>query len=167
MKTIYLCRHAKSSWKYHVHDLHRPLNARGLRQAPLVARTQSIKPDQIITSPAVRAYATALAYCHELDWPVTDLQIDEGLYEASGNALVALIKGVSDRHQSFMLFGHNPGLNDLISYLVADNVIDNIVTSGRVSISLNIPSWSEIEAGIGVVTSVVTPADLEGVVGCA
>ncbi|MGA0231726.1 MAG: SixA phosphatase family protein [Saprospiraceae bacterium] len=53
MKEVLLIRHAKSSWEYpHLPDLERPLNQRGLRDAPFMAsflRSQAIIPSNIIS----------------------------------------------------------------------------------------------------------------------
>ena len=70
MKTILLLRHAKSSWKEAgLTDHARPLNKRGLRDAPrmgtLIAE-QKIQPDLILSSSAVRAIRTAEAVSQKL-----------------------------------------------------------------------------------------------------
>ena len=63
MKTLYLARHAKSSWKYpKLDDFERPLNKRGRRNAPFmggILEKLNVSPDLIISSPANRAAMTA------------------------------------------------------------------------------------------------------------
>ncbi|MDH3806604.1 MAG: histidine phosphatase family protein, partial [Gammaproteobacteria bacterium] len=63
MKTLTLVRHAKSSWKDSgLSDRERPLNKRGERDAPVMgkrAAAAGLRPSQIISSPAVRAWTTA------------------------------------------------------------------------------------------------------------
>ena len=63
MKTLYLVRHAKSSWEFDVIDHQRPLNDRGLRDAPNVARhiaQEMPQPDYFLSSDATRAMTTAM-----------------------------------------------------------------------------------------------------------
>ena len=63
MKTLFLIRHAKSSWKFHnLADHDRPLNKRGRRDAPEMGRRLSAKqivPNTIVSSTATRAYTAA------------------------------------------------------------------------------------------------------------
>lgn len=160
MKQLLLCRHAKSSWKHNVDDLYRPLNARGLQQAPLVAQSLTFKPELIICSPAIRAYASALAYCHELHWDPQSIIINRQLYEAGLTQLLNILKSTPDKCESVMLIGHNPGFNQLVSYLAPDNSIDNVVTSARVGIALDIQSWHLIDQSCGTVSDITTPSSL-------
>ena len=87
MKTLYLVRHAKSSWKHAgISDRERPLNARGKRDAPVMgARIQrhGIRPSLIVSSPAKRAWQTARIVAQEIDYPLEFLQREESLYLAS------------------------------------------------------------------------------------
>ncbi|MFT5861747.1 MAG: phosphohistidine phosphatase, partial [Flavobacteriales bacterium] len=65
MKTLYLVRHAKSSWEFDVIDHERPLNERGMRDAPIVAvavAEKMPKPDMFLSSDATRAKATAAIF---------------------------------------------------------------------------------------------------------
>ena len=62
-KTLYIARHAKSSWDdMSLSDFERTLNARGKRDAPFMAnilKEKGITPDLILSSPAKRAKKTA------------------------------------------------------------------------------------------------------------
>jgi len=83
MKRLYLLRHAKSSWKdLTLSDFDRPLNKRGKRDAPLIAKKlkeKGIRPDIIISSPAKRARKTAKIFAKTLH---VALKTEEKLYEA-------------------------------------------------------------------------------------
>ena len=87
MKSLTIVRHAKSSWEERgLSDRERPLNKRGNRDAPIMGQrvaAAGIRPSQIISSPAVRAWATAKAFARELNYPVEFLQREHGLYLAS------------------------------------------------------------------------------------
>ena len=71
MKTLYLARHAKSSWKHpELSDIERPLNKRGKRDAPIIGnllKEKGVNPDILISSPAVRARKTAVAIAEIID----------------------------------------------------------------------------------------------------
>lgn len=150
MKTLVLCRHAKSSWKYPVEDFYRPLNKRGLRDSVAMANRKSYPPPQLILcSTAVRTYATAIAYVREQNWDVSCLHLLPDIYESYWRELLDHLVSLEDELKTVWLFGHNPGLNDLLKYLL-QRPLENLVTAGVVELELNITSWRELlewEAG--------------------
>ena len=147
MKTLYLGRHAKSSWKnMDLADIDRPLNKRGKRDAPFMGKLlvdKGVKPDLIISSPAKRAAATAKVIATEINYPAMEIIFDENIYEATGRGLLEIISGAEEQYNSIMLFGHNPGLTVLNNNL-SDHFIDNIPTCGVVALEFK-TSWNEIE----------------------
>ena len=80
MKTLYLVRHAKSSWKYpNLDDFERPLNKRGRKNAPFMGRIlKKLKavPDLVISSPANRAATTARIIADMIDYPLEKIQFE-------------------------------------------------------------------------------------------
>ena len=64
MKNLYLIRHAKSSWDDPLQDdFDRPLNDRGMRDAPRMGKRlkeKDLHPDMILSSPANRALSTCM-----------------------------------------------------------------------------------------------------------
>lgn len=148
MKTLVICRHAKSSWQYAVDDIYRPLNARGLRQAPEMARQCEIEPDKVMCSPAVRAWSTAVCYFTECHWDFERLQIVPELYDANSETIISLLQHQDESAGVVFIFGHNPDLNQLIYTLTLDTSLpDNIVTAARVTLALNIASWQDLTSG--------------------
>jgi phosphohistidine phosphatase len=77
MNTLYLVRHAKSSWKQpELSDFERPLNKRGKNDAPFMGRLLSdkgINPDLLISSPAKRARITARLIASEINFPKEEI----------------------------------------------------------------------------------------------
>lgn len=147
MKKLVLCRHAKSSWKYDVDDIYRPLNKRGLDNAPAMARHyRGNPPDIILCSPAVRTYATALAYINENSWPLSLISLQQELYEASSENLLQALTYLDthEKNNYVWLIGHNPGLELLAEYLSCDD-IEPMVTSSVVEFKLDITHWRDIE----------------------
>ena len=145
MKTLTIVRHAKSSWKNQdLSDRERPLNNRGQRDAPIMARRVAdagVRPSQIISSPAVRAWTTAKIFARQLGYPVEFLQREDNLYLASLDNLLDVVAMQDAGFNHLMLFGHNPGLTDFVNYFVP-GLTSNLPTSGVVTVSLNCEEWT-------------------------
>ena len=147
MKTLYLVRHAKSSWKYpNLDDFERPLNKRGRKSAPFmgtILKKLKVAPDLILSSPANRASMTARIIADKIGYPLDKIRYSESIYEFSANALIDIIEQLEDGVDKVMLVGHNPALTDLANY-IGDKPISNIPTSGVFCADLDIPSWAKI-----------------------
>ena len=147
MKTLYLVRHAKSSWKNQgLTDFDRPLNKRGKRDAPFmgeVLNDKKINPDFIISSSAKRAKKTATEIAAKIGFPLKKISFNDEIYEASMSTLVNLIKKLNDKYESVMIFGHNPSLTVLNNH-ISNHYIDNIPTCGIVALQLN-KKWNELD----------------------
>jgi phosphohistidine phosphatase len=152
MKTLYLVRHAKSSWKYpKLDDFERPLNKRGRNNAPFmgeIIHKLKVAPDLIISSPANRAATTARIMAAKIGYPLEYIQYSETIYEFSEAALIRIVKGIDDEVIKAMVVGHNPGLNGLANYL-GDCPVSNIPTAGIYCLDLDIASWSSIRENCG------------------
>ncbi|PSR56166.1 histidine phosphatase family protein [Adhaeribacter arboris] len=147
MKTLYLLRHAKSSWNFEeLSDHDRPLNNRGRHDAPLIGRellSRDIELDLIISSSAVRALTTASLVAKELDYETSRMVIDENIYGASKEELYRIIQKTSDAVDSLMLVGHNPDISDLANMLSPEHIVD-MPTAAVVSLRFTCLSWKEI-----------------------
>ena len=152
MRTIYFCRHAKSSWDDpRMRDFDRPLNDRGLHNAPMMARKFSEKNepvDLLITSPAVRALSTARYFARELGMPEESLVKEPMIYEASVATLLKLINVLPSDQGSVLFFGHNPGFTEIIEYLSGD-AIGNLPTCGMARIDVDVDDWMAVSRGNG------------------
>lgn len=144
MKTLYLIRHAKSSWNdFSVKDIDRPLNDRGKKSAPLMGKIladSGLKPDVMFSSPAKRAFSTAKKVAKELGYQKDYIIIEPSIYEAGVKDLLHLVNGFKDEWKTIVLFGHNPGFTDFCNYLAGTDII-NIPTCGVTKIELEIKSW--------------------------
>jgi len=117
MKTLFLIRHAKSSWDDQaLADKDRPLNDRGKRDAPKVGERlakRRVKPDLILSSPAVRALATAQIIARKLDYKRSNIVVNDRLYAVAADDLLDVIRQLDDKVERVMLIGHNPELTEL------------------------------------------------------
>ena len=147
MKTLYLVRHAKSSWKYpSLDDFERPLNKRGRKNAPFmgkILKKLKVTPDLIISSPANRAATTARIISATINYPLENIVYSEAIYEFSEDALIRVINKIDDSVNSSMVVGHNPAINGLANY-IGDQPISNIPTCGVYCLDLDISSWAKI-----------------------
>ncbi|MCH9693903.1 MAG: histidine phosphatase family protein [Gammaproteobacteria bacterium] len=145
MKVLTIVRHAKSSWSdTGLPDRERPLNRRGERDAPEMARriaAHGIRPSQIVSSPAVRAWTTAKVVAQEIGYPVEFLQREDSLYLASMDEILDVIVAQDAGFNSLMLFGHNPGLTDFANFL-SPGLTNNLPTAGVVSVQFEREDWN-------------------------
>ncbi len=150
MKTLFLLRHAKSSWDNpKLKDFERPLSGRGINDAPVIAdrflsRYSSV--DCIICSPAMRAKSTAKLFAENINFPVDDIISNPELYFAGTSMFLKAASLVDENCESAMLVGHNPAITDFVNDM-ANTDIDNIPTCGLVELSLPLEDWSDIEPG--------------------
>lgn len=152
MKTIYLLRHAKSGHEeYIANDIERHLSARGYKDAEeqaVIFKKKYKQPELILSSPAIRAFTTALIFSKHLGYRLEKIQTNASIYEASLQQLLYVISELDDQYQSAMLVGHNPGFTDLTNALCG-YVIDDLPTAWVVAIQLNVAHWKEVGVGNG------------------
>jgi phosphohistidine phosphatase len=154
VKTLYIVRHAKSSWSDPLaDDFDRPLNERGKRDAPKMGKRlkeKGILPTLMITSPAKRARSTARKIAEEIKYKKDDIKEERKLYHAEEDVILEVIRKIKDKHNVVMLFGHNPGLTNFVNSLQDKEFdIDNVPTCGIVAFQLKIDSWNDISWGKG------------------
>ncbi len=169
MKTLYILRHAKSSWDNHdLADQDRPLAPRGRQAGGLMAahmRRAKVRPDLVICSSAVRALQTYEIVSAGLDGLMT-ASVEDDLYGASDTGLLVRLQDVPDAVQAVLLVGHNPGLQDLALMLAGDGDAPGIVRIGDkfptcALATLDVPTpWASLGPGHAYLTSLVTPHDL-------
>jgi phosphohistidine phosphatase len=146
MKTLILIRHAKSSWDQPgLSDFDRPLNERGKKDAPVMAKRvkeKGIELDHLVSSPAKRAKKTARYFAEEFSFKKDDIKLVEELYGATQSEFLQVIKDLNDKYNSVALFSHNPGITDFASSLT--NVrVDDMPTCAVFALQAETDSWKE------------------------
>ncbi len=156
MKKLFLIRHAKSSWKNpELEDFDRPLNKRGKNDAPLMAellKEENMFPDLILTSPAKRAFQTAVIFADILNYSLEKIMLHKRLYEPDVDDFENVLKNITDNINTLFVISHNPGITAFNNY-ISDKRIDNIPTTGICQIELNIKSWKKISLDCGKILS--------------
>mgnify|MGYP002795029057 CR=1 FL=1 len=157
MKTLYLVRHAKSTWEYaSLADYDRPLNNRGLRDAPLMGHRladKKISVDQIWSSPARRATDTAYILAEALPYSRKEIMLHDQFYVSSTTNFISEIQSCPDEVQSLLIVGHNPVICQIANLLIADDNsdvdIELMPTCSIVAIEFNTSSWSQLREHAG------------------
>jgi len=134
MKTLYIVRHAKSSWKYpELPDDERPLLEKGKKRTKRVIDyllEKKVKVDYIISSHAVRAYDTAKILAHALNYKTDEIKVDHEIYYADSDKLFNQFYDLPDRYDSIMIVGHNPAFTNFSNCFAVPN-IDWLPTSNE------------------------------------
>ena len=170
MKTIYLLRHAKSSWDdSSLSDHERPLNERGRSAAPRVGaymQEAGYAPDLVLCSTATRTRQTLDAVLSELHVEPA-IEFEEELYLAGPREMLDLVRSVPDIVDAVLMVGHNPGTGMLADALSGDGSPEeirlmsvNFPTAGLAIIELSVDRWKDIASGCGNLKEFVRPRDL-------
>jgi phosphohistidine phosphatase len=147
MKRLLIIRHAKSSWKFAgLSDRERPLNERGLKDAPFMANSlldKNIKPNLIVSSNAIRAITTAAIFAQNMGYSKGEILIKPEIYEASVETIYQVITDLDNTANTVFIFGHNP----TFTYFANDfsnEPITNIPTCGIVAVDFEVNKWEDI-----------------------
>jgi phosphohistidine phosphatase len=161
MKTLYLLRHAKSSWKDEtLLDIERPLNGRGRRASHIIGnflKREKIIPDLVLSSSAVRARQTTDIVITAAKL-ITDLRFDERIYEADPGRLLEVIKQIEKSKKTVLLVGHNPGLEELLKLLTGSD--ETMPTGALTKVVLKASNWAAVGDKGGTLEWIVRPKKL-------
>ncbi|MDE1190902.1 MAG: histidine phosphatase family protein [Arachidicoccus sp.] len=148
MKELLIIRHAKSSWNDpSLRDFDRPLNKRGLQDAPMMAQRLAQKkfnPDLLLSSDAKRAFATCMFFAKK--FPLADVLTEHKLYEALPKEFYDVIENISNSYNSVAIFSHNSGITDFVNELTNVHV-DVVPTCGIFAIKAAIDNWKDFRKG--------------------
>lgn len=160
MKTLYVLRHAKSSWDHpELADFERPLNKRGKKAAPFMGelmREKGLVPEIIVSSPAERAKTTARLVAGAAGFDA-EIVFERGIYESGAHNLVYIVAEIEDRFGSAMIVGHNPGFEGIVRVLTGR--YERMPTAALAVIDLDIGSWSETAPDTGELREVLRPKE--------
>ena len=164
VKTLYLLRHAKSSWDDPgIPDRERVLAPRGRKASKRIAShldREAIRPELVLCSPARRTRETLDRIGDALGAP--KVVFDEQLYGADVGELLSRLREVPDRFGSVMLVGHNPGIADLLALLAADrsSLPGEVPTGALATLSVPVDDWAELAPESARLDAFVVPREL-------
>lgn len=160
-RTLYLLRHAKSSWKdASLRDFDRPLKGRGRDAAKQIGKrlaSEKQPPTLVVCSPAARTRETAEIVLKHSSLKA-DVTFEQRIYEASLRDLLHVVSAIPDDKEVVMMIGHNPGFEELTAYLSGEH--RRMPTCALAKIRLDVGSWKDIKAGEGTLASFITPKEL-------
>ena len=163
MKTLYLLRHAKSSWNdSSLRDFDRPLNDRGRESAERIGKrlaSEKLNAPLLICSPALRARETAEIVLKSSKLRAEE-RFDERIYEASLRDLTQVISDIPDDWEVTILIGHNPGFEEFLAFLTCE--ARRMPTCALAKIRIDVASWGEVRTGEGTLEWFTTPKELPG-----
>ena len=147
MKRIYLIRHAKSDWNdFKLSDHDRPLDERGLADAPVMAKklvSLVPTPDLLIASSAKRTIQTAELFAKKYDFPQSEITTYKSLYHSGPDEMIEVLEAQDDSIGTIAMFVHNPGITFFAS-LVGDLHIQDVSTCGILIMNSDVNRWTDL-----------------------
>jgi phosphohistidine phosphatase len=168
MHTLYLLRHAKSSWSDpSLPDQARPLAKRGRRDAKRIAKHLvriGIEPELVLCSSAERTRET-FELVRSAIGPTSKVSLEAELYAASSAELLERIHSVSEQVPSVMLIGHNPGVQDLALFLASEGaelerLETKFPTAALATLTIAKTPWRQLSRGDAALADFVVPKQL-------
>jgi len=103
---------------------------------------RGVKPDLLVSSPALRALTTAQLIAVEIGYPRKDIVVDERMYASSPDDLLAVIGALDDKLGRVMLFGHNPEFTEL-AHRLSSEIID-MPTCAVAEFHFEMKAWADV-----------------------
>jgi phosphohistidine phosphatase len=160
MKTLYLMRHAKSSWgEPGLDDFDRPLLEKGKKRTKNIIDfllTKKVSLDMILSSPAVRAIETAKIMAHGLSLPLENIREEKKIYTADAEQLEDLFFDLPKSVNNLMLVGHNPTMTYFANTFI-EQKIDFMPTSAIVGLEFDLDDWGDLRSSIPTLKFMIFP----------
>ena len=151
MKTIYLIRHAKSSWKnIEISDFERPLNKRGKEDRKIMGQrlvSRNCNPQIFLSSSAKRTRETSIEISKAIGFKSSKIRFLDILYHAVHPVMLSEINKQNNKSDTLILVGHNPGISNLGYYLTG--IPTSFPTCGIAKITFETNNWEEISSETG------------------
>lgn len=166
-RTLILLRHGKSDWSTNDDDFDRPLKKRG-RNASLQAgewlRENRLIPDFVITSSAKRAVQTAELACGPMAIKKKEIYKQKHIYLATAEELLLVLEDCPEQAERVMLVGHNPGLEELLYFLVGGRISipedGKIMPTAALAVLMMPDNWGNLDVGSAELRQLIRPRDL-------
>jgi phosphohistidine phosphatase len=147
MKTLYIVRHAKSSWDFpELPDIERPIIEKGIYNTKKITKElteKNITVDMMICSHAKRACETARLVATGLNYPVEKIEVNQHIYQVDRDEIFNIIFSQNDALESLMIVGHNPTFTQFANLFLTEK-IDLLPTSGVISFQFETEKWIEV-----------------------
>jgi phosphohistidine phosphatase len=148
MKQLLLIRHAKSSWDNpSLSDSERPLNERGKKDAPEMAKRLSdkkIRIDALVSSPAKRAKQTSKHFAKEFDLKKKNIVLEPTLYEAGEENFYKVVENLKNKWDCVVIVSHNPGITSFADSLT-ETKSDDMPTCSVFAVKIDTDKWNNFK----------------------
>jgi phosphohistidine phosphatase len=165
-RELVLLRHGKSNWDTDTSDFERPLKRRGKKAAFCAGKwllKQKLVPDLVISSPAARAIRTARVACKTMGLKRSRILTEYHVYLAHAEDLIDVLRDCPEQAR-IMLVGHNPGLEDLMLYLIGGNVVmpddGKLLPTATIAVLEMPDSWRNLSKGCAQLLSLTRPSEM-------
>jgi phosphohistidine phosphatase len=165
-RELWLLRHAKSDWHVDADDFDRPLSRRGkraARQMGIWMKQHQLLPDFVVSSPALRAVATAEIVCAALGLPAQVIHRDKRLYEQDPDGLKDTLAECPVQAERVLLTGHNPELEALLIDLAGKAALpdkDKLLPTAALARLIISCDWSRLNTGCAELLSITYARNL-------
>jgi phosphohistidine phosphatase len=163
--TLILTRHAKSDWDDpDLSDHDRPLNPRGLEDAPKIGqwlRGKGYLPGQALVSSALRAQETWAGIAPELGETVP-MVTEPKLYHAEAETILSHLRKA--QAPVVMMVGHNPGIGEFAHRIVDEPAAHprfiDYPTAATLVAEFPGEDWGKVDWWSARVVDFIVPRDL-------
>ena len=166
-RDLLIFRHRKRAKSAGADDLARSITEKGKRGAQRMRGwlwQKNIRPDFVISSPAERAHVSAEKLWKAMGGDASKIVTDKRVYNAKVKSLLRVLADCPKDKQRVLLVGHNPGLSELLLYLVGGNVPtpdDGKLLPTATLARLVMPDdWNKLTLDSAQLKSLTRPADL-------
>jgi phosphohistidine phosphatase len=166
-RTLILLRHGKSDWNTDDDDFDRPLKKRGRNASAVVGewlKRHKLSPDFVISSPAKRALQTAEIACRILGIKKKNIYRQKHIYLATAEELLHVLADCPMQAQRVMLVGHNPGLEELLFFLVNGNLAipgdGKIMPTATLAVLQMPDDWQKLDSGAAALEFLIRPREI-------
>jgi len=167
-RELLILRHGKSDWASGADtDFDRPLAKRGRKAVKRIARwmrAQHCLPDAVVSSPALRARQTTHRLCRQAGLADIPVAWESTVYAADLEALLRILARAPEQAARVLLVGHNPGLEDLLRYLVDESTsragnVNPLPTAALAQ--LRMPAdWRRLDPRVARLVRIIRPREL-------
>ena len=167
-RELWLFRHGKAERYEGNEDYDRRLKKRGKEDASRIGewlKGHDLRPDLVISSPATRAITTARLVCDALGIDRELIRMEKRLYEEGIVRMKSVLTECPNTASRVLLVGHNPELEDLLTYLVDSKQlpkVEKLLPTAALA-RLDLPdNWALLEKNCAELLSITLPKDLNG-----
>jgi phosphohistidine phosphatase len=162
-RLITLVRHAHAEdAEPGIDDFERRLDKRGRHEAEDMAELAvalKLRPDHLVTSPAVRTVSTAKAFAQAFGFPLAHIRHDDRIYLARRPMLAEILCATPAQARHVLLVGHNPAISRLAAWLVGDDALGEFRPATMCTLAARVDAWEALGEGLCERRSLRYPGD--------